>query len=100
MSKVKPIRGRVLVKRDPEPQTYKGTCILLPDQCKEKPQTGTVVDVNEGYVNLSGNFISTTLTPGVKVVFPKNVGVDLKEIEPGLFVVREEDILLAIEKVE
>jgi len=95
--KIKPLRDRVLVKKDEAEDTYKGTSIVLPDQLKEKPQTGEVIAVGPGLVNLYGTYIGTTLSPGDKILFPKHCGVDLKSLEDGLFIVPEADVLGIIE---
>jgi len=89
----KAIRNRIFVKRDEKATTIAGTNLLLPECLKEEAYTGTVVSVGKGHTTSTGAFIKTTVKVGDHIVFPKGVGTDLKDIEPGLISLNEKDII-------
>ena len=96
--KIKPIRNRVVVRKDEAEKTFSGTSILLPESIQQIPLTGTVVEVGPGHTTPGGSFIPTTVKVGDKVLFSRNTGTDLKNIEPGLFSFREDEILAVFKR--
>jgi chaperonin GroES len=59
----------VIVKPQETEETTFGN-IIVPDLGKEKNETATVVAVGPGKYSVTGNFISTTVKVGDKVVLP------------------------------
>ena len=59
----------VIVKPQETGETTFGN-IIVPDLGKEKNETGEVVAVGPGKYSVTGQFISTVLKPGDKVVLP------------------------------
>lgn len=59
----------VIVKPQETEETTFGN-IIVPDLGKEKNETATVIAVGPGKYSVTGNFISTTVKVGDKVVLP------------------------------
>jgi chaperonin GroES len=59
----------VIVKPQETGETTFGN-IIVPDLGKEKNETGEVIAVGPGKYSVTGQFISTVLKPGDKVVLP------------------------------
>ena len=59
----------VIVKPQESEETTFGN-IIVPDLGKEKNETATVVAVGPGKYSVTGNFISTTVKVGDRVVLP------------------------------
>ena len=59
----------VIVKPQESEETTFGN-IIVPDLGKEKNETATVIAVGPGKYSVTGNFISTTVKVGDRVVLP------------------------------
>lgn len=89
---MKPINDRVVVKPAPaEEKTKSG--ILIPDTAKEKPQRGEVVAVGNGK---DGNLM--TVQVGDIVLYGKYAGQELKYEGVDYLIMREDDILVILDK--
>jgi chaperonin GroES len=93
--KVKPLNGRVLVKRIEEVQVTKGG-ILIPDTAKEKSIEGKVIAVGPGKMSDAGVRIALQLKEGDRVLFGKYAGTEIKMDGEEHLMMREEDILAVI----
>jgi chaperonin GroES len=92
--KIKPLHDRVVVRvEDSETTTESG--IVIPDNAKEKPTTGSVVAVGPGHWNGS-TFVATSVTEGMKVLFGQYAGQKVKVEGEELTILREDDILAII----
>ncbi len=91
MSKLKPLAGYVVVKREVEAsQTSSG--IFLTDSAKEKPQRGEVMAVGTGKEGKS-----TQVQVGQKVLFKKYGPTEVEMDGQEMLLLEEEDILAIIE---
>ncbi|KUJ96658.1 MAG: 10 kDa chaperonin [Desulfonauticus sp. 38_4375] len=93
---LKPLQGRVLVKRLEEEEVTKGG-IIIPDTAKEKPIKGEVVAVGPGKTTDDGKTIPMSVKVGDKVLFNKYAGTEVKIEGVEHLVMREDDILAIIE---
>ena len=92
MSKVRPLRDRVLVKRVEE-QEQKVGGIIIPDTAKEKPQQAEVVAVGSGRVLDNGQREPLAVKAGDKVLVGKWSGTDVKIDGTDYLIVKEDEIL-------
>lgn len=94
--KIRPLNDRVLVLRIEEEQKTSGG-IIIPDTAKEKPQQGTVVSVGPGQLDKKGNRVGLQVKPGDRIFFSKYGGTEVKLGGVDHIIMREEDILAAID---
>jgi chaperonin GroES len=92
MSKVKPLRDRVLVRRIEEGEQKVGG-IIIPDSAKEKPQQAEVVAVGSGRILENGDRMPLDVKAGDKVLVGKWSGTDVKIDGAEYLIVKEEEIL-------
>ena len=89
---VRPLQDRVLVERlEEEAKTASG--IIIPDNNKEKPAQGKVVNVGPGYRNQDGTVRALDVKAGDKVLFGKYAGTEVKVEGKEYLIMREDDIL-------
>jgi chaperonin GroES len=94
--KVRPLHGRIIVKRLEEEETTKGG-IIIPDTAKEKPIEGKVVAVGDGRINEKGTKIPLDVKKGDRVLFAKYGGTEIKIDGEEHLMMKEDDILAIIE---
>ena len=95
--KIKPLGGRVLVRRmDDEAQTSEGG-IIIPDTAKEKPTRGEIVAIGEGSRNDAGERIPFDVKVGDTVIFSKYGGTEVKIEGEEYQIMSESDILGIVE---
>lgn len=92
MTSVRPLQDRVLIKRlEEETKTAGG--IIIPDNSKEKPIQGQIVEVGPGYRADDGSFRSLDVKKGDKVLFNKYAGTEVKFGGTEYLIMKEDDIL-------
>lgn len=95
VSTVKPLGDRVFVKvSEAEEKTAGG--IILPDNAKEKPQVGEVVQVGPGKRNDDGSRQALEVNIGDKVLYSKYAGTDIKLGGEDYVLLTERDILAVV----
>ena len=99
--RVQPIADRICVKLDECEEEEKRGGIFIPDNAKDKPQTGTVLAVGTGKIDADGKTLPFNVKVGDRVWIPK-YGYQTIKIPDGdkrieYHIVKESD-LLAIEK--
>ena len=95
--KLRPLHDRVVVKRlDNERTTASG--IVIPDNAAEKPDQGEVVAVGNGKILEDGKTKPVDVKVGEKILFGKYSGQTVKVDGDELLVLREDDIMVIIEK--
>jgi chaperonin GroES len=92
MSKVKPLRDRVLVRRIEEVEQKVGG-IIIPDSAKEKPLQAEVIAVGSGRVLDSGQKLPLDLKAGDKVLIGKWSGTEVKVDGEELLILKEDEVL-------
>ena len=90
--KIRPLHDRILVERLEEQETVRGG-IIIPDTAKEKPQEGKVIAVGTGKVTDDGKRLGLDVKVGVKILFGKYSGSEVKVDDKDYLILREEDIL-------
>jgi len=90
--KVMPLEERVLVKVELTQEKTKSG-IYLPDTAKEKTQQGEVVEVGT-----SEDFDKMGIKKGVKVIFAKYAGTEIKIDNEDYLILNKTDVLAKIEK--
>ena len=87
-----PRYDRVIIKPDQEQEKSAGGIMLAPSPNKEKPQKGIVVSVGQGKQK-DGQYIPLDLTIGMRVLFSKFSGTEVKVNGEDMLVLRDEDII-------
>ncbi|MBD1862965.1 MULTISPECIES: co-chaperone GroES [Trichocoleus] len=95
VSTVKPLGDRVFVKVSAAEEKTAGG-ILLPDNAKEKPQVGEVVQVGPGKRNDDGARQELEVQIGDKVLYSKYAGTDIKLGTEEYVLLSEKDILAIV----
>jgi len=96
MTRFVPLRDRVAIRRMPE-EERKGL-IIIPDMAKQKPQIGEVIACGDGYVDERGASVALRVKPGMRVLFGKYSGTDIRLNDEDIIILREEDILGIVEE--
>ena len=93
---IKPLHDRVLVRRvEPENKSKGG--IIIPDSAKEKSLEGTVIAVGKGKIMEDGSVHGLAVSEGVRVLFGKYSGTEIKVDGEEMSIIREDDILAIVE---
>ncbi|MCL2766639.1 MAG: co-chaperone GroES [Peptococcaceae bacterium] len=93
---IRPLGDRIVVKPTPSEEKTKSG-IVLPDTAKEKPQEGEVIAVGSGKLLETGQRVPIDLKPGDKILFSKYAGNEVKLDDVEYLIMRESDVLGAIE---
>lgn len=91
-TKVKPLGGRVLVKRIEETESTKGG-IIIPDSAKEKPKEGKIVALGTGKLDKDGKKVAFNVKVGDRVLFTSYGGNEITVDDDEYLIMSEEDIL-------
>ena len=94
--KIRPLHDRVVVQRIEEDATSAGG-IIIPDTAAEKPMTGKVLAIGNGKVQDNGEVRALDVKVGDKVLFGKYSGTEVKVEGEDILVMREDDIMAAVE---
>ena len=90
-----PLHDRVVIRaQDQETRTHSG--IVIPDNAKEKPNTGEVVAVGPGRITDDGTNIPVSIKVGDRVLFGQFAGQKVKVNGEELTILREEDVLAVL----
>ncbi|MGL5035006.1 MAG: co-chaperone GroES [Microcystaceae cyanobacterium] len=95
VSTVKPLGDRVFVKVSAADEKTAGG-IYLPDNAKEKPQVGEVVQIGPGKRNDDGSRSPLEVGVGDKVLYSKYAGTDIKLGGDDYVLLTEKDILAVV----
>ncbi|MCD8283383.1 MAG: co-chaperone GroES [Opitutae bacterium] len=90
---VKPLGGRVLLKRCEAAEEVKGG-IIIPDSAKEKPLEAKVIALGTGKIE-DGKKVDFCVAVGDKVLVGKYAGTEVK-IDDETYLLASEDEILAI----
>lgn len=89
---VQPLRDFVAVVKDEGPKQTPGG-LYVPTTVEDKIVTGTVVAVGSGHFTPKGMSVPLEVTVGDKVVFNKNLAVEVKQDGESVSILREDQIL-------
>lgn len=90
---IKPLRHRVLIKRDKISKTKGG--ILIPDSAQERSRQGEVLAVGPGKIDEDGKLNSVSIAVGQRVLFSSYSGVEVESTDDAEYLVLSEDDVLA-----
>jgi chaperonin GroES len=93
---IRPLGDRILIEPIEQEETT-SSGILLPETAKEKPQQGNVLAVGAGRRDEDGDRIPMDLEVGMKVLFAKYAGTEIKLDGKKLLIMKETDILGIVE---
>jgi chaperonin GroES len=94
---IRPLHDRVILRRIEEGEQVRGG-IIIPDTAKEKPQEGEVVAAGEGKYKEDGTRQPLDVKKGDRVLFGKYSGSEIKLDGEELLIMREDEILVIIER--
>jgi chaperonin GroES len=94
-TKIKPLADKVVIEKSPE-ETKTKSGIVLPDNAKEKPQTGKVIAVGSGKVMDNGSKAVPEVKAGDIVYYSKYSGTDIKVDDKEYIILSESDILAIV----
>lgn len=89
-----PLNDRVVIEPSKADDKTEGG-LYLPDDAKEKPQTGKVIAVGEGSYQ-DGSRVPLTVEVKDTVLFSKYSGIEYKSNGKTYLIIRENDILAII----
>jgi len=95
---VRPLHDRILVQRLEEGEQKVGG-IIIPDSAKEKPQRGKVIAAGNGEPNDNGERVSLDVKAGDTILFGKYSGQEIKLDDVEYLIMKEDEVLAAIEDV-
>lgn len=93
---IKPLHDRILVQRLEEETTTKGG-IIIPDNAKEKPTKGKIVEVGTGSKDENGKTIPLDVKKGDTILFAKWGGTEISFEGQDYLIMKESDILAILE---
>ena len=94
---IKPLDGRVVVRRLSAEETTAGG-IIIPDTAKEKQQEGKVLAVGPGRRLETGKRVKPEVKNGDRVLFSKYGGTEIEINHEEVVILKEDDILGIIKK--
>lgn len=95
MTKIKPLRDRVLIQRVEANEKTAGG-IVLPDTAKEKPKRGKVIAAGPGKMLENGTRNKMQIRKGDEVLFGSYAGTDITIDGKEMLIVSEDDILAVV----
>ena len=93
--KLKPLHDKIVIEKPEEEKSTKSG-IILPDNAKEKPQTGKVVAVGTGKTLENGTKIPLEIKVGDTVYYSKYSGTEVKVNEKEYIIIAEGDVLAIV----
>lgn len=96
MAKLKPLADKIIIEKSAE-ETVTKSGIVLPDNAKEKPQTGKVIAVGSGKVTDNGTKIASEVKVGDIVYYSKYSGSEVKLDGKEYIILTENDILAIVQ---
>ena len=94
---MRPLHDRVVVKRIEAKEQMQGS-LYIPDTAKEKPQEGEVVAVGNGKRSDDGKVHALDVQVGDRILFGKYSGSDIKLDGQEYLIMREDEILVVLDK--
>lgn len=95
MPDIKPLNGKVVVRRFEADSVTKGG-LILPEKGRKKPSEGIVIAVGEGRILDSGEVIAPRISFRDHVLFPQVCGTDVKIDDLDYTIIDETEVLAII----
>lgn len=96
MTKLNPIRDRILVKPI-EDNNVTSSGIVIPDNAQEKPSRGRIIAVGSGKLLDNGTVVPLVVQTDDVVLYGKYAGTTVKLDNVDHIVLREDDILAIVQ---
>ncbi len=96
MAKLKPLADKVVIEKAAE-EAVTRSGIVLPDNAKEKPQTGKVVAVGPGKTLENGTKLTPEVKPGDLVYYAKYSGTEVKMDNKEYIILSESEVLAIVQ---
>ncbi|MDR1453640.1 MAG: co-chaperone GroES [Candidatus Margulisbacteria bacterium] len=93
--KLKPLHDKIVIEK-PEEEKATKSGIILPDNAKEKPQTGKVIAVGSGKALDNGTKTPLEIKVGDTVYYSKYSGTEIKIAEKEYIIIAESDVLAIV----
>jgi chaperonin GroES len=97
MSKIRPLRDRVVIERIEEERTSAGGIVIPDSASSEKPTRGKVIFAGNGEILESGKVRPLDVKVGDEILFGKYTGTEVKIDGEEYVIMREDDILAVIQ---
>lgn len=94
---VEPTSDRLLVKKIDNAQRTKGG-LVLPDDAKERPTKGEVLEAGEGRMNDDGVTLPMKIKKGDTILYPQYSGYSVKVDGEDLLILDEKDVLAVLKE--
>lgn len=92
---LKPLGDRIIVRfEETEEKTASG--FVLAGASHEATKTAEVLAVGEGIRTLTGELIAPSVAAGDKVLVENGAGVNVKDVDDSVSIIREADILAVL----
>ena len=92
---VEPTNDRLLVKKIDNANKTKGG-LVLPDDAKERPTKGEVLEAGEGRMNDDGVVLPIKIKKGDIILYPQYSGYAVKIDGEDLLILDEKDVLAVL----
>ena len=91
---VQPIRDFITVTKEEAAKTTASGLFIA--HTEEKNVSGTVIAVGTGRVTMNGSIVPLDVQVGDKVLFNKNLAVEVKDGESAVWVLREDQVICVL----
>ncbi|MGV3011251.1 co-chaperone GroES [Streptococcus thoraltensis] len=93
---LKPLGDRVVVTFEEAKEKSVGGFVLA-GASHEATQTAVVVAVGQGVRTLNGDLVAPSVTAGDKILVENGAGIDVKDGDDKLSIIRESDVVAIVE---
>lgn len=94
---VEPTSDRLLVKKVDNASRTKGG-LVLPDDAKERPTKGEVLEAGQGRMNDDGVVLPMKIKKGDMILYPQYSGYPVKVDGEDLLILDEKDVLAILKE--
>ena len=94
---VEPTSDRLLVKKIDNANRTKGG-LVLPDDAKERPTKGEVLEAGEGRMNEDGVILPMKVKKGDMILYPQYSGYPVKIDGEDLLILDDKDVLAILKE--
>lgn len=93
---LQPLRDFIVVTVEKVNEEKKVGSLYMPQTVEEKVTTGTIVAAGSGYLTDSGTVVPLEVKAGDKILFNKQMSVEVKHNGETMYLMREEHVLSVV----
>lgn len=93
---LQPLRDFIVVSVEKVNEEKKVGSLYMPQTIEEKVTTGTIVAAGSGYLTDSGTVVPLEVKAGDKILFNKQMSVEVKHNGETMYLMREEHVLSVV----